>query len=457
MSSFAHSLASVYRQAPSRSLIALEWLTGGVFAATLIAPRGTFIYLILWAVAVLFQQAVGTGRDGDDTRAGAAMELPNSPGATVAWVALAVLLSYAAATSFLVEPELEAWLRKPFQAAAVGVACWIICYAFAKYEAEPRWYIARGVLHGFIIGAVYIAIEHGTGGAIKATATNTTGLFPVGANANIVEDGRVVEIGAVFLNRHTAALAILVWAAGFAAMFWLSRRTIASLVALAFVVAAAIALACVSLSETAKLALLAGVLTGILVRYVPTGTLRLVQTGWILLVLGIIPLIVTLLPAQSPLVAAMPYSAKDRIVIWHYTINRLDAVPVLGHGAASTPLLASKKSASDEKTGLVPRLSRHAHNVYLQTWFELGGLGALLLLIVGLGVLSSIGATPATAQPLLLAQFVAVASVALTGYGMWQAWLLSVVALAVCVMTCLAHGSLVGGVSSPRWAELSER
>jgi O-antigen ligase len=450
MTSIASSIRSVYQFSTSRSLTILEWVTGAIIAAALIAPRGAFVYLSIWAVAVLVQQRIATRTTqplvGSDTYSRTERDLPDTLGATVAWIGLCVFVVYAAATSFLVDPNVSSWFRKPFQAAAVIFSCWLICRAFSRYGDSARWHIARGALHGFVIGLVYIGIEHVTAGGLKAAATNATGLFPVGANANVVRDGQVVAIGKVFLNRHTVAMVVLAWAAALSAAVWLApssavRRTLG-----ACLLGTVVVLAALSSSETAKLAVAAGLLIGLLARFVPRIAQRLVVGGWTVLVLGIIPLILVLLPPDSPLMKVLPYSAKDRVVIWNYTIKRLEPVPILGHGAASTPLLAAKNKKPTGRK-LVPRLSRHAHNVYLQTWFELGGLGALLLLVIGLGILSSIGQASAAMQPFLLAQYVAIASVALTGYGMWQVWLLSLVAISTCIMSCVAHPSATFFVS----------
>ena len=72
----------------------------------------------------------------------------------------------------------------------------------------------------------------------------------------------------------------------------------------------------------------------------------------------------------------------------------------------------------------------HAHNGFLQAWYELGAVGAGLLLAAGLGVLWSIARLPAAAQPYVLAQFAAYLVIAAFAWGIWQSWLMAMTGLA---------------------------
>jgi O-antigen ligase len=75
--------------------------------------------------------------------------------------------------------------------------------------------------------------------------------------------------------------------------------------------------------------------------------------------------------------------------------------------------------------------SVHAHNAYLQVWFEAGAVGAALLLGIGLLVIGALGRTPGRVQSLLLATFASHALIAAFGFSIWAPWLLSSFALAV--------------------------
>src|SRR5262249_46399529 len=80
----------------------------------------------------------------------------------------------------------------------------------------------------------------------------------------------------------------------------------------------------------------------------------------------------------------LPRSARARIIIWEYTAERVLEKPWLGVGADSTPIVKAKVEATrDQPEGFVIRRTtgQHAHNLFLQIWYELGVFGAILVAI----------------------------------------------------------------------------
>ena len=71
------------------------------------------------------------------------------------------------------------------------------------------------------------------------------------------------------------------------------------------------------------------------------------------------------------------------------------------------------------------RASIHSHSVYLQTWFELGLIGALLLSAFGLSIIGAIRRLAPRLQQYGLATFATAAAMASVSYGMWQAWFMA--------------------------------
>ena len=71
------------------------------------------------------------------------------------------------------------------------------------------------------------------------------------------------------------------------------------------------------------------------------------------------------------------------------------------------------------------RLGRHSHNHYLQIWYELGAVGAVLSLLTGLALLQLMRSMTQSIRPYAYASFVAVSSIAAFGWGLWQTWLLA--------------------------------
>ena len=79
----------------------------------------------------------------------------------------------------------------------------------------------------------------------------------------------------------------------------------------------------------------------------------------------------------------------------------------------------------------IPRETNvHAHNAYVQVWYEAGAVGVVLLLSIGLLVIGVISRTPQRVQPLLSATFASHALVAAFGFSVWAPWLLSSFVLA---------------------------
>jgi O-antigen ligase len=75
--------------------------------------------------------------------------------------------------------------------------------------------------------------------------------------------------------------------------------------------------------------------------------------------------------------------------------------------------------------------------VYLQTWYELGLVGATLLLIAGVLCLRAISALPNAAYPFALATFAVCAAELATSWEIWQRWFFMLYILA---WFCLALG-----------------
>ena len=79
---------------------------------------------------------------------------------------------------------------------------------------------------------------------------------------------------------------------------------------------------------------------------------------------------------------------------------------------------------------LVWKTGPHSHNEFLQTWYELGAVGAILLLAAGCAVILSIGRLSPAVQPFMLAQFAGFFVMAAFSWGMWQSWLMALPGLA---------------------------
>jgi hypothetical protein len=125
-------------------------------------------------------------------------------------------------------------------------------------------------------------------------------------------------------------------------------------------------------------------------------------------------------------------TARQRLIIWEYTAGQVLKHPWLGVGIESTPVLNQQhvRDAKQPEGFVYPRsLGSHAHNIYLQAWFELGALGVVLLALVGVSIIMLIPLLPPYAQPFAAGTFATFAIIAAFSWGMWQAWFMSAVAM----------------------------
>jgi O-antigen ligase len=127
----------------------------------------------------------------------------------------------------------------------------------------------------------------------------------------------------------------------------------------------------------------------------------------------------------------LPSSFRARVIIWGYTAERMLDHPWLGIGAGSTPAMREPKEKSEKPPGYVFPLNtgRHAHSLFLQTWYELGAVGATLVALAGVVVVLRISRLPVRTQPFAAAFFATFMSIAAFSWGMWQAWLMFAVGL----------------------------
>lgn len=75
--------------------------------------------------------------------------------------------------------------------------------------------------------------------------------------------------------------------------------------------------------------------------------------------------------------ARLPLSWDHRLRMWDYALARIQEHPFIGHGLDSSRTM---QDSFTTRIGVdVPYISLHPHNIGLQTWLELGGIGAILL------------------------------------------------------------------------------
>ncbi len=167
-----------------------------------------------------------------------------------------------------------------------------------------------------------------------------------------------------------------------------------------------------------------------------TRTRQVLAVGWVLGFVLIIPL--ALAGFRAGLHLDERYARMEaRIILWNYTAEQIARRPLLGVGAAATRLLdnrnlAEAEAAKPKKFAYARRTGPHAHNIFLQSWFELGAIGTGILLALGLCVLNGVAASPVATQPYLLATLTTVAVTGSASFGLFEVWFMA--AFAMCAI-----------------------
>ena len=205
--------------------------------------------------------------------------------------------------------------------------------------------------------------------------------------------------------------------------------------------------------ETARLATIAGLAAALLSLAAPRLVPKLVGAGVAILIL-LMPLLVAFIP-QIPS-ASLPPSAVHRLVIWDFAAARIAEKPMTGWGLEASRAMPGGRAQPDAATldrlnitvpaqraflvlPHVEVMPLHPHNGALQLWLELGGIGALIgaALMLALGFAAARSAAPAVGTGML-------ASAAVTGmlsFGLWQAWWVASLLLAMVALVLVPRRS----------------
>ena len=131
--------------------------------------------------------------------------------------------------------------------------------------------------------------------------------------------------------------------------------------------------------------------------------------------------------------------------------------PWFGIGARSTRVLMNEP-IFDEPTNSVRLKSAgwHAHDLFLQTWYELGVVGVILIAIAGAAVVLRIAVLSTEAQPVAAAAYTFFMAMAAFAWDMWQTWLVCAMALtllylSVAAMNFDAAKQTLNGLSLRNW------
>jgi exopolysaccharide production protein ExoQ len=355
------------------------------------------------------------------------------------------LAGLAAVVSLARRPEKPAWPPRIYFVLLGAILVWGLASSLWALQPMDSLKLA-GVLTLFVVGglALLTLARTGSGNPLSLRRAIILG-YALGLTLlaeELLLDAPLLRLAIptteiFYFNQGLTALALLVWPAALA-LHQEGRNAAASIL-----IAATLAVLSLGESGAALAGLAGGVVTAVLLRFVP----RLAVLAAVTAVAGIstAPLVVRALPSTETLRAHYSSAVTGlmpRIGIWNYTADRIAERPVAGWGLNSSRFFSSEadKSVRDPNWDItIEALPLHPHNAMLQWWLELGAVGALLfaalagLLVHGIarGGGSPWGKAIANAQ---VATFLAMASVS---YGIWQAWWMALLWLGMIFTTAL--------------------
>lgn len=329
------------------------------------------------------------------------------------------------------------WAESPVSAlskAALVIGVTLVVFAASAAIAVLDKDQVRRASFAFIAGALcaagFVMTELLTDGALTRFAMNNIPAFkPDRAKHLAIRHGRVTKINLSEFNQHVAMLAFQFWPGLLALRVLELRRRV--LLTILFLAALAVPIA-FSEHDSSQLGLVAALLIFPLARIKPRAVISGLAIAWCLGFVLVIPLDFLAFKAGMHQAKWLPMSARARIIIWEYTAERALEKPWLGIGADSTPAVKAKAVAAPEKPkGFVFRRTtgQHAHNLFLQSWYELGLFGTILAAIAGAATALRLLVLPQEAQAYGAAAFTLFAVIATFAWGMWQVWLVCAIGL----------------------------
>lgn len=395
-------------------------------------PRLTWLFLLLLALSF----AIAAVRQGSDWRRLIRLD--------TALVAMLLVAAYVV-LSVIWAADPEAAIGKGALLLAATLVTFAAIAALAEGNAEQLRGAAFAFAAGAFLGGLFVLFELLTDAvSARAFAGLIAWLQPTETQRMSIE-----AVDASHLNQNVAIVMFSLWS-GLLALQMVEERKRRVAASLLFALAIAVPVL-FSHHQSSQFALLLSIPAFFLARLWPKAVFRALAIVWCLGFALVLPLTFLAYDADLHRADQLPNSFRARIIIWEYTAERALEHPWLGIGARSTRALRQPEELAEKPEGFVysRNTGRHAHNIFLQTWYELGLVGAILIAIAGATIALRMSLLPLGAQPFAGATFTTFLAIAAVAWGMWQTWLICAVGLMV-VYLRLAAEARRGSQCAPR-------
>lgn len=338
---------------------------------------------------------------------------------------LALLAYLSVNASWAIDPA-EAYL-KVVAVLTLSVCALVTVIAVRSLDSTTvrRGQIGLALAFSFVLAVIIVGWL--TDRAFMRTVYNLFPFFRPDEHKLYMVDGDVVFVGMWELNRVIGLTALLLWPT-LLIVERLYRNGRGVWYALGLFAFGALVVA-ISFHLSSQLALIGSVL----VFGLGLWSLRFVRfvlaVFWCLSFLLVVPVATSAYQSlELHKTTWLPKSARARVILWGETAARVRQAPWLGVGIRSTRFFDDARLGREARIRgqlFGKRTGRHAHNIYLQSWFELGAVGAALVMACGVALIFAIGRLPTAVQAHAYATFAVFAIMAAFSWGMWQTWLLA--------------------------------
>lgn len=356
-----------------------------------------------------------------------AVRLATPPATLVAAIAIA---AFSTASLIWSASRLEG-AGKVLMLVALAAVVWIAFEGWKLAASDTLERLARAALAALLIGGAFLLLEEVLRHPVKTLVYTYLPFARLPQKHLGLENDEVVRLGGYVTNRNMAALCFLLWPALLAVH--LLRPRVEAIVVSALILAAVTITLVHSAHETSLIALLAAAVVLALGWLSPRLALGAVAAGWIAATMLVVPAANLAYARELHLARGMPESARQRIILWGYTAEQVPKRLLTGVGIASTKTLDLGRGELPKPPGFSypRRTGPHAHNIYLEVWYELGAIGAALLLALGACLLRGVRRLPRLAQPFVLASFTSAAVTGAFTWSLWQTWFMAAFAISL--------------------------
>jgi O-antigen ligase len=336
-------------------------------------------------------------------------------------------------------PNVKAGLPSAFTALAFTLMTLATLQWAPAVAGDARRSIARAFVAGMAVAILLVAIEVVTNMGLRRLFMSFVPSMISTTPGTRVEGGWVTFLPPFLIKKNIAVVTSLLWPALLIAHVLIRRRSTRSLV---FAVTAVfVGAVMIGGHDTSKLALVVSGLVFLIARAGHIHAYRTTIALWVGASLAVVPLTLALYASGAYQAESIRFSGRHRIVLWGHTSQLVLNKPLRGAGLASTRYLDETSKYEQPMvpgTDIRSGTNVHSHNVFLQTWHELGGVGAALLSALGFAAIAGIAQAPPVARPFLYATFVATATLASLSWSLIAAWFMALFGC-VAIFAQLAH------------------